>query len=111
MDFTFGKLISDGLKLENHRALLNGIQHRHNISPLDPAPGENVNVHLATASDPAIVSAELRYTLDGSDPRSAGPGVNTVAFRPANREWDTLVWDYITASGTPKSPASPTARW
>lgn len=94
MDSTFGKLISDELKLTNHRALLSGLQHRHNISPPDPAPGESVNIYIVTRSAPAIESAELKYTTDGSDPRT-GAAV-AAAFHPVHTEWDTLLWDYIT---------------
>ena len=93
MDTTFGKLISDELKLTNHRALLSGIQHRHNISPQDPAPGEDVNIYIVSASDMAIEGAELRYTTDGGDPR-ASVSAQTVVFQPARTDWDTLVWDY-----------------
>ncbi len=95
MDFTFGKLISDSLKLTNHRALLNGLQHRHNIFPLDPAPGESVNVYAVTASNPAIGRVELNYTTDGSDPRADGSDARQIAFQRVHIEWDTLVWDYI----------------
>ena len=68
MDHTFGKLISDPLKLTSHRANLNGVQHQHNISPQDPSPGESVNVYLVSASDPAIarIEPQLHSRRDGS---------------------------------------------
>lgn len=96
MDFTFGKLISDELKLTGHRANLSGVQHQHHISPRDPVPGKSVDLCLATTSEPAIERAELRYTIDGTDPRAAGKSARTLAFRPVHREWDTLIWDYST---------------
>lgn len=71
MDIIFGKLISDNLKLTTHRALRSGIQHQHDISPLDPAPDEAVTIQLTTANKPPIESAWLRYTTDGSDPASS----------------------------------------
>ncbi len=95
MDFTFGKLISDELKLTNHRANLSGVQHQHNISPPDPAPGEIVNIYIASASDPAIQRAELSYTTDGADPRTVRSGAQKVSFQRVHTEWDTLVWDYV----------------
>ena len=94
MDNTFGKLISDRLKLTNHRALLSGLQHRHNISPVDPAPGKSVNLYIVTTCEPAFDRAELSYTTDGSDPRTGT--TNTAAFQRVHTEWDSLVWDYIT---------------
>ncbi len=95
MDFTFGKLISDELKLTNHRASLNGIQHQHRISPLDPAPGEAVTAHLVSASDMPLERAWLSYTIDGSDPRASDADAQRIPFQPVSSEWDTLVWDYI----------------
>lgn len=96
MDHTFGKLISDDLKLTGHRANLSGAQHQHMISPRDPAPGKSVDLYLVTTSDPAIERAELRYTTDGTDPRADGDSVRTLAFRAVHSEWDTLIWDYAT---------------
>ena len=96
MDHTFGKLISDNLRLTGHRANRSGAQHQHVISPRDPVPGESVALTLATTSDPAIERAELRYTTDGADPRVDGGSVQSLAFRPARREWDSLLWDYAT---------------
>ncbi len=96
MDIIFGKLISDALKLESHRADRAGIQHQHRISPLDPLPGESVTIHALSTSDPAVKSLELRYATDGADPRGDSPTALTVDFVKAGREWDTLVWDYIT---------------
>ncbi len=95
MDHTFGKLISDSLKLTNHRANLQGLQHQHTISPRDPNPDEPVTIHAFSASDPAIASIDLIYTTDGSDPRMAGSECQRVAFQRVHTEWDTLVWDYV----------------
>ena len=96
MDFIFGKLVSDELKLTNHRAESNGIQHQHNISPLDPNPGESVTVRIVTASDPPIQRFTLIYTNDGTDPREIDSAAQTVDFVKVRTEWDTFVWDYIT---------------
>ena len=96
MDHTFGKLISDQLKLTSHRANLSGVQHQHRITPRDPAPGEPVDLHLVSTSDPAIARAELRYTTDGADPRDKSDSVHKLAFRAARAEWDMLTWDYST---------------
>lgn len=95
MDHTFGKLISDSLKLTNHRANRQGLQHQHNIFPRDPKPGEAVTITAVSASDPAITAVDLIYTSDGSDPRRPGGASQRVAFQRSHVAWDTLVWDYI----------------
>jgi len=94
LDIIFGKLISDQLKLTTHRALRSGIQHQHDIWPLDPAPGEAVTIHLSSANDLPIESAWLRYTTDGGDPRNAD--AKTADFALIDTEWDTVAWDYLT---------------
>ena len=93
MDIIFGKLISDSLKLTTHRALRSGIQHQHAITPLDPEPADPVAVHLTTTNDLPIKSAWLRYTTDGSDPRSGD--AQRVDFAQVEPTWDTVVWDYL----------------
>ena len=95
VDNTFGKLISDPLKLTNHRANLSGLQHQHRITPRDPKPGERVTVHAATASASAIERIELKYTVDGSDPRRQQSEAHSIAFQRKRTEWDTLLWDYV----------------
>ena len=95
MDNTFGKLISDPLKLTSHRANLSGAQHQHRISPRDPKPGESVTIHAVTASESAIERIDLKYTTDGSDPRSRQDAVLGIAFQRERIEWDTLLWDYV----------------
>ncbi len=93
MDIIFGKLISDELKVTTHRALRSGIQHQHDIWPLDPAPGEAVTARLTSASDLPILSAQLRYTTDGNDPREED--AHSVDFQRQGSEWDTIAWDYL----------------
>ncbi len=63
MDFVFGKLINDELKLTHHRASRSGIQHQHRITPADPTPTDNVRVHFVTSSDFPINGAAL-YIYD-----------------------------------------------
>ena len=96
MDHTFGKLITDPLKLTSHRANLSGLQHQHRISPRDPLPGDSVTVYALSASQPAIERMRLCYSVDGSDPRLDGDGTLSIAFERADSEWDTLLWDYVT---------------
>ncbi len=98
MDFVFGKLINDELKLTYHRAGRHGIQHLHRIAPEDPTPEDNVTVHVVTSGDFHIQRVSLYYTVDGGVPlgshgRSSSTGL--VEFERVRTEWDTLVWDYL----------------
>ena len=96
MDNTFGKYISDELKLTSHRAKLSGVQHQYRITPRDPLPSEGVSVHMTTTSEPAIRKAVLRYTIDGSDPRQWPNSAEEVDVFPVGFKWDTFLWDYVT---------------
>ncbi len=99
MDFVFGSLSNDKLKLTNHRAERRGVQHRHDITPLDPSPGESVMVSIITNGEIQADAVALYYTTDGSEP-AGSQGIATngtpVQFEPVKTEWDTLVWDYLT---------------
>jgi cyclomaltodextrinase len=98
MDTVFGTFINDELKLVNHRAVRSGAHHRHDITPLDPKPGDAVTVRVVTPSNAAIDNVSLYYTIDGSTPSgSRGEATNgaVIAFERANIEWDALIWGYL----------------
>lgn len=93
MDFVFGKLINDELKLTYHRASRNGVQHLHRITPADPTPEDDVTAHVVTSGDVRIQRLSLCYTTDGSVPLVGS--ACAVDFELVSTEWDTLVWDYL----------------
>ena len=98
MDFVFGKLINDELKLTYHRASSHGVQHRHRIAPPDPRPEDYVTVHVVTSGDFRIQRVSLYYTTDGGLPlgnRGKSGSASVVEFERVKTEWDTLVWDYL----------------
>lgn len=98
LDSVFGIYINDRLKLINHRVRVAGLQHRHNITPLDPNPDEDVTIHAITPGKAAFEQVALYYTTDGSEPsgsRGSASNGNAVAFIRANLEWDALAWDYV----------------
>ena len=99
MDFVFGSLSNDKLKLTNHRAERRGVQHQHHITPLDPSPGEAVTVSIVISGEIQADAAALYYTTDGSEPAgSRGTATNgtAVQFVRVKTEWDTLIWGYLT---------------
>ncbi len=94
MDFVFGKLISDELKLTYHRASRPGVQHLHRITPADPSPPDAVTVQVVTSGDFHIQRVALYYTTDGSIPqasRGKSNNATNVEFECVGTEWDTLV--------------------
>lgn len=99
MDFVFGTLINDELKLSSHRAERRGVQHQHVISPIDPKPHEAVTLTVVTDSSVRADEITLYFTTDGSQPQgSRGQCINgaAVSFHKVRTTWDTLLWDYLT---------------
>jgi cyclomaltodextrinase len=98
MDFAFGTYTNDALKLANHRANRNGIQHQNHITPSKPRPDEPVTVHVVTSGDSNITQVALYYTTDETTPaghKGVASNGTTVRFEKTHVEWDSNVWDYI----------------
>ncbi|MBZ0275865.1 MAG: alpha-amylase [Anaerolineae bacterium] len=99
MDFIFGTLATDELKLVHHRAMRQGIQHAYRKSPLDPQPGQPVTITVTTGQDAAAAHVACYYTTDGSIPKgSRGTAINghVVLLSQVETAWDTLSWGYTT---------------
>lgn len=98
MDVIFGKLITDDLKLVNHRAMRSGLQHQHRMVPTSPQPEQAVTIHITTSSDLPVEQAALYYTTDGSTPqgsRGVASQGESVPFQRIGTEWDSLLWSYV----------------
>lgn len=98
MDHIFGTFATDELKVVHHRASRRGIQHMGMISPLDPKPGEAVEIRVRVGSDTSIDQIVCYYTVDGSIPvGNRGAVVNGAAIRleHVGVEWDSITWGYV----------------
>lgn len=99
MDFVFGTLATDELRLLHHKLEHGGVQHLYNITPSDPKPGEPVTLHLITGKNSPAEHAAAYITTDGSAPQgSRGTAANgeVIHFEREQLKWDTLVWGYVT---------------
>ncbi len=108
-EFLFGTFATDELKLVHHRAVRRGLQHRHDLSPRDPAPGQPVRLRAYAGPDLDADQVACYYTLDGSQPAGARGVAHTgrvLLLEQADVEWDILSWGYVAAwQGT--LPAQP----
>ena len=98
-DFIFGTLLTDDLKLLNHRVSRQGVHHAHDINPLDPQPDQAVTIRVSTSTDVPADRLTCYYTLDGSDPvGSYGAPQNGLALplQKVGCEWDNFIWGYLT---------------
>ncbi|MBC8171995.1 MAG: alpha-amylase [Anaerolineae bacterium] len=98
MDFIFGTLATDDLKLVHHRVLRRGVQHQHAMMPLDPRPGEAITLTVRVGQDVVADWMSVYYTIDGSMPKgSRGTASNgsTIELKLLDLMWDTLAWSYL----------------
>ncbi|MEQ8676269.1 MAG: alpha-amylase family glycosyl hydrolase [Aggregatilineales bacterium] len=98
MDFIFGTMATDELKLLNHRLLLRGVHHGHDITPLDPLPGQAVTVGVRVGMDIAVEHVALIYTTDDSIPvGSRGVATNGMVLNMDEIKvtWDSLAWGFV----------------
>jgi glycosidase len=98
MDNVYGNYASDSLTLTNLRAGLTGVQHRHDVLPRDPKPGEAVTIRVVTPGAAAFKQVALYYTTDNSTPSgSRGMAANgtTIYFERVHSEWDVSIWGYV----------------
>ncbi len=94
----FGTYATDALKLVHHRAMRRGLQHWHDLTPINPAPGEPIALKVRVGPDLTVSALAVYYTTDGSLPSgsrgTAGRGA-AVPFRRVGVEWDSLLFDYL----------------
>jgi cyclomaltodextrinase len=97
MEFIFGTLATDRLRLLHHQLARTGVQHQHIIEPLDPEPNQAVTLNVVTGGDFPAISVACYFTTDGSAPDgSKGDCSNGIAIllTPDALEWDTPTWSY-----------------
>ena len=97
-EFTFGTLATDELKVVHHRAARRGLQHNHDLQPLDPEPGEPVTLTVRVGPDLDADQVACYYTLDGSEPSGTRGQVHNgqvILLEQAGTEWDSLSWGYL----------------
>lgn len=98
MDFIFGTLATDELKVVHHRADRRGIQHAFHLQPRDPKPGEPVTLLVRLGAGLSADRVACYYTLDGSLPagqKGVASRGQVVLLEKTSIEWDTVLWSYV----------------
>jgi cyclomaltodextrinase len=94
----FGTYATDDLKLVHHRAQRRGIQHRHDLDPRDPIPGQPVTLTVHIGADVTAQHVAVYYTTDGSQPagsRGAATQGQAISAMRAGMDWDSISWGYV----------------
>ncbi|MEZ4658245.1 MAG: alpha-amylase family glycosyl hydrolase [Caldilineaceae bacterium] len=102
-DFIFGGIESDEAHLlAAQRELRRGIRHQHQIDPLDPMPGQSVQLTVTVGADVALdrLLAHVQVTFDASSVGAPGhtppqPDKFTTEFVRQEVRWEPLIWAYV----------------
>lgn len=97
MDFIFGTLATDKLRLLHHTLARTGIQHGDLIEPIDPKPGEPITLHVVTGGDFPATHVSIYYTTDGSVPdgsQGVASSGEALSFTATEITWDTPSWRF-----------------
>lgn len=110
MEFIFGTLSTDELKLVHHRARREGLQHGHRRSPRKAVPGKATQLMVTTGPDFNASHVVAYYTTGSKLPQgSYGKATqgNVVYFSRGEVIWDTHLWGYL-QTWNAEIPAQPT---
>lgn len=105
VDPIFGSLIDPKIRQSLHKEAVEGVHHFHRRDPLDPSPGQPINLLLSTGGPVPYDSARCAYSVDGTDP-GAHPGY-MLDMHPAGVHWDDPTWSLVT-TWRATLPAQPT---
>lgn len=97
-DIIFGTLASDELKVASLRARVQGIQHRYDLTPADPRPGQAITLTVSTGPDLPLTQVVCYYTTDGTMPqgrRGVAQHGDVQRLVPHHVTWDNLAWGYV----------------
>jgi cyclomaltodextrinase / maltogenic alpha-amylase / neopullulanase len=103
-DNIFGNLTEPENRLATHRENLNGVKHLYRRTPLDPVPGQPIQLTLTTGGPVPYDSARCFFTLDGSDP--ASDSATMLNLKPDATNWDVVTWSYL-HTWTVRLPSQP----
>ena len=98
MDFIFGTLKTDQLRLLHHGLQHKGLQHAYNISPQDPIPGQPVTITINVGQSLCVNNLACYYTTDGSIPSGSRGNANngaSISLKLTETAWDTPAWGYF----------------
>jgi cyclomaltodextrinase / maltogenic alpha-amylase / neopullulanase len=112
-EFIFGSLSTTAGRSQRARTPNLGFQHDAVLSPLDPRPGEPIEITARAGVGLALKSATVCYTIDGTLPAKTNGSTRSLAMERVAVDWDTLAWAHVeTWSATiPAQPASTHVRY
>lgn len=110
-DNIFGNMIEPDERLKLHKQTTDGVRHLYRRFPLDPAPGQPIQLILTTGGTLPYDAARCAFTTDGRDP--AWDSAPLLDLTPAAAEWDSPTWGIVRAWAVslPPQPAGTLVRY
>ena len=99
MDFAFGTLSTDTLKLYHHQLRHQGLHHGHQISPRSPQANSPITLYATTGLDLDADFLACYYSTDASEPfgqRGQSEEAKVCLFEVVEQVWDSFIWGYVT---------------
>jgi cyclomaltodextrinase len=110
-DSIFGNMLEPEQRLQKHLQALEGVHHRYRRLPLDPVPGQPIQVFLTTGGALPYDAARCSFTTDGSDP--IGTSATHIDLKLAAVNWDNPSWSIIRtwSASLPPQPVGTLVRY
>ena len=97
-DPVFGNLLDLDQRLARHLEDLDGVKHRHQIEPADPAPGQPIRLSVTTSGSMPIAAVDCWYATEapGTISSMTEPvAEHRLSLLPAGADWDAAEWRYL----------------
>lgn len=110
-DNIFGNMLEPEERLKLHLHNQDGVRHLYRRLPLDPQPGQPLQLFLTTGGMLPYDAARCIFTTDGRDP--AWDSAPPLDLAPAAVEWDSPSWSIVRAWSVclPPQPARTLLRY
>jgi cyclomaltodextrinase / maltogenic alpha-amylase / neopullulanase len=93
IDSIFGDLDDLTQKLERHQSKIAGVHHHFERDPLDPIPGQPIQLFLTTGGDIPFDAARCSYSTEKDG--LADKHKICVELVPLKLEWDDISWSLV----------------
>lgn len=109
MDFPFGTLSTEALKLYHHQLLRQGLHHGYRLTPQRPQAGNPLTLTVTAGVDTPVTAMACYYTTNGAEPsgsRGQADRGQVAQFNLQETTWDDFAWGYtqtwrVTLPGLP----------
>jgi cyclomaltodextrinase len=110
-DEIFGSMVDPSQRLALHLGNLEGVHHLYRRDPLDPIPGQPIQLNLTTSGSVPYRAARCCFSVDGTDP--GWSTATLLELQPDDSNWDDSSWSVVRtwSVSLPPQPAGTLIRY